>query len=154
VRGQYGPGRKPDGSPAVGYRQEPGVPPASWTETFAALRLFIDNDRWRRVPVYLRSGKSLWKRGTEIVVQFRKAPEAMFRGTPAAEHLDANRLVFHMQPDQGIEFRFHAKAPGATMYLQKVDMRFDYREAFEAPRGTGYETLLYNAMTGDATLYS
>src|SRR5207244_3111134 len=106
------------------------------------------------VPVYLRSGKSLWKRGTEIVVQFKKAPEVLFRNTPAAERLESNRLVFHIQPDQGIELRFHAKAPGPAMFLQKVNMRFDYSEAFEASRGTGYEVLLYNCMTGDATLFS
>ncbi len=154
VRGQYGPGKKPDGTPAAGYRQEPDVDPNSRTETYAALRLFIDNWRWEGVPVYLRSGKALWKRGTEIVVQFKKAPEVIFRKTPAAALLEANQLVFHMQPDQGIEFRFHAKIPGPAMMLQKVNMRFDYREAFEAARGTGYEVLLYNAMTGDATLFS
>jgi glucose-6-phosphate 1-dehydrogenase len=154
VRGQYGPGRKPDGSPAAGYRQEPNVDPQSATDTFAALRLFIDNWRWEGVPIYLRTGKSLWKRGTEIVVQFKKAPNVVFRDTPAAAAVESNRLVFHVQPDQGIEFRFHAKAPGPAMRLQQVNMRFDYREAFEAPRGTGYEVLLYSAMTGDATLFS
>jgi glucose-6-phosphate 1-dehydrogenase len=154
VRGQYGPGRKADGSAVIGYRQEEGVDPQSRTETFAALRLFIDNWRWEGVPIYVRSGKSLWKRGTEIVVQFKKAPEVIFRDTPAAGRLDANRLLFHVQPDQGIELRFHAKEPGPSMLLQKVNMRFDYREAFEAPRGTGYEVLLYNCMTGDSTLFS
>lgn len=154
VRGQYGPGKKADGSPAVGYRQEPDVDPQSRTETFAALKLFIDNWRWDGVPIYLRSGKSLWKRGTELSVQFKKAPEVIFRDTPAAHRIDANRLIFHIQPDQGIEFRIHAKVPGPFMYLQKVDMRFDYREAFEASRGTGYEVLLYSCMNGDATLFS
>src|SRR5262249_48077706 len=154
VRGQYGPGKKPDGTPAPGYRQEKDVDPQSRTETFAAVKLHIDNWRWDGIPVYLRSGKSLWKRGTEIIVQFKKAPDVIFRGTPAAERLDANRLLFHIQPDQGIEFRFHAKAPGPLMFLQKVDMRFDYRESFEASRGTGYEVLLYNVMIGDATLFS
>jgi glucose-6-phosphate 1-dehydrogenase len=154
VRGQYGPGRKEDGAPAAGYREEPDVKPQSATETFAALRLFIDNWRWEGVPVYLRSGKALWKRGTEIAVQFKKAPEVIFRGTPAAGARDANMLLFHMQPDQGIELRLNAKTPGPALALQKVNMRFDYREAFEASRGTGYEVLLYNAMTGDATLFS
>jgi glucose-6-phosphate 1-dehydrogenase len=154
VRGQYGPGKKADGSPAPGYRQEPDVDPQSRTETFAALRLFIDNWRWEGVPVYLRSGKNLWKRGTEIVVQFKRAPDVIFRGTPAADRLDSNKLVFHVQPDQGIELRFHAKSPGPSLYLQKVDMRFDYREAFEASRGTGYEVLLYHCMIGDPTLFS
>jgi len=154
VRGQYGPGKRPDGTPAVGYRQEPHVDPQSRTETFAAIKLFIDNWRWHGVPVYLRSGKSLWKRGTEIVVQFKKAPDVVFRDTPAAERLESNKLIFHVQPDQGIELRFHAKTPGPFTALQKVDMRFDYRESFEAARGTGYEVLLYSCMIGDATLFS
>jgi glucose-6-phosphate 1-dehydrogenase len=153
VRGQYGPGRRTDGSPAVGYRQEPDVDPQSSTETFAALKLFIDNWRWEGVPVYLRSGKALWKRGTEIVVQFKKAPEVLFRDTPV-DSLDANRLLFHIQPDQGIELRFQAKIPGPRVQLQKVNMRFAYAEAFEASRGTGYEVLLYSCMRGDATLFS
>ena len=151
VRGQYGPDARGQG---VGYRQEPDVDPASSTETFAALRLFIDNWRWEGVPIYLRSGKRLWKRGTEIIVQFKKAPRAMFRGTPAAEALEANQLVFHIQPDQGVEFRFHAKTPGPRLQLQQVNMRFDYHESFEAARGTGYEIMLYHCMVGDATLFS
>src|SRR5262249_6668214 len=123
VRGQYGPGKKADGSPTVGYRQENDVNPQSRTETFAAARLYIDNWRWEGVPVYLRSGKALWNRGTEIIVQFKKAPEVIFRDTPAADRIENNRLIFHIQPDQGIELRFHAKSPGPTMFLQKVDMR-------------------------------
>jgi glucose-6-phosphate 1-dehydrogenase len=154
VRGQYGPGKKDDGSPAAGYRQEPDVSPTSTTETFAALKLWIDNWRWEGVPIYLRSGKSLWKRGTEIVVQFKKAPPVIFRETGTAGGLESNKLLFHMQPDQGIELRFHAKSPGPAMNLQKVDMRFDYRESFEESRGTGYEVLVYNAICGDATLFS
>jgi glucose-6-phosphate 1-dehydrogenase len=153
VRGQYGPGTKADGTPTVGYRQEPGVPPASNTETFASLRLFIDNWRWEGVPMYLRSGKSLWKRGTEIVVQFKKAPEVLFRGTPV-DRLDSNRLIFHIQPDQAIELQFEAKIPGPLMRLQDVNMRFGYSEAFKAARATGYEVMLYSAMIGDATLFS
>ena len=153
VRGQYGPGKKADGSPAVGYRQEPDVNPESRTETFAAVELFIDNWRWEGVPIYLRSGKALWKRGTEIVVQFKKAPEVIFRDTPV-DHLASNTLLFHIQPDQGIEIRFQAKIPGPTMHLQPVNMRFNYGEAFEASRGTGYEVLLFNCMIGDATLFS
>jgi glucose-6-phosphate 1-dehydrogenase len=154
VRGQYGPGRKADGSAAPGYREEESVNPQSPRETYAALRLFIDNWRWEGVPVYLRSGKGLWKRGTEIVVQFKRAPEVVFRDTPAVGRLEANRIIFHLQPDQGIELRFQAKSPGPALSLQQVHMRFDYREAFEAARGTGYEVLLYNAMIGDATLFS
>jgi glucose-6-phosphate 1-dehydrogenase len=154
VRGQYAAGKKADGSPACAYREEPDVSPESTTETCAALRLFIDNWRWEGVPIYLRSGKGLWKRGTEIVVQFRKAPESLYRDMPPEDRPECNRLVFLIQPDQGAELRFHAKAPGPTMSLQKVNMRFDYKEAFEAQRGTGYEVLFYNAMIGDATLFS
>ena len=153
VRGQYGPGAKPDGTQVSGYRQEEGVDPLSATESYAALRLFVDNWRWEGVPIYLRSGKALWKRGTEIVVVFHKAPEVIFRGTPGAI-LESNKLIFHIQPDQGIEFRFHAKVPGPTMALQKVNMRFDYQDAFEAQRGTGYEVMIYSCMIGDATLFS
>ena len=154
VRGQYGPGVKSDGTPILGYRQEPSVPPESRTETFAAMKLHIDNWRWEGVPVYLRSGKSLWKRGTEVIVQFKEAPEVLFRGTPADCSIRPNLLVFHIQPDQAVEFRVHAKRPGPQLSLQNVDMRFDYSQSFEASRGTGYEVLLYSAMNGDATLFS
>jgi glucose-6-phosphate 1-dehydrogenase len=154
VRGQYGPGRKPDGTVVPGYRQEKNVDPNSTTETFAALKLFIDNWRWEGVPIFLRSGKSLWKRGTEILVQFKKAPEVIFRDTPEIDHLENNQLIFHVQPDQGIEVRFQAKSPGPAMSLQKVNMRFDYQDSFEASRGTGYEVLLYHCMLGDATLFA
>ncbi len=154
VRGQYGPARKADNTQVRGYRQEPDVNPQSATETFAGLRLYIDNWRWEGVPIYLRSGKSLWKRGTEILVQFKKAPEVIFRDTPEVDHVEPNQLIFHIQPDQGIELRFSAKNPGPLMSLQKVNMRFDYREAFEASRGTGYELLIYNCMIGDSTLFS
>jgi glucose-6-phosphate 1-dehydrogenase len=89
-----------------------------------------------------------------LVVQFKKSPGETFQGTPAADHLAANRLVFHVQPDQGIEVRFNAKSPGTRLALQRVNMRFDYREAFEAFRGTGYEILIYHALIGDMTLFS
>ncbi len=153
VRGQYGPGKKADGKACPAYRQEPDVNPASKTETFAALRLFIDNARWEGVPIYLRSGKALWKRGTEVVVQFKRAPEALFKGT-AVEKLSSNRLIFHIQPDQVIESIFQAKIPGPVMQLQPVNMRFSYGEAFRASRGTGYEVMIYSCAIGDPTLFS
>lgn len=153
IRGQYGAGTGADGSTLPGYREEPKVNPESKTETFAALKLFIDNWRWEGVPVYIRSGKRLWKKGTEILVEFKKSPEIIFRGTPI-DHLEPNRLIFHIQPEQGIEFRFQAKVPGPMMQLQNVNMRFGYGEVFKAARGTGYEFLLYSAMAGDATLFS
>lgn len=154
VRGQYGPAVDADGNVTKpGYRQEKDVAPDSSTETFAAIKLQIDNWRWNGVPIYLRSGKALWKRGTEIVVTFKKAPEAVFRGTPV-EQLQPNRLVFHIQPSQGIELLFQAKVPGPTVQLQKVDMRFSYGDAFRASRYTGYEVMLYSCTRGDATLFS
>jgi glucose-6-phosphate 1-dehydrogenase len=153
VRGQYGPGKKADGSECPAYRQENDVNLQSATETFAALRLFIDNWRWEGVPFYLRSGKSLWKRGTEIVVKFKKAPAKLFRGTPVTR-LSANRLILHIQPDQAIETFFQAKTPGPVMQLQPVNMRFNYGEAFRAARGTGYEVMIYSCMMGDPTLFS
>jgi glucose-6-phosphate 1-dehydrogenase len=153
VRGQYGAGKTAGGLLCPDYRQEPNVNPRSATETFAALRLYIDNWRWEGVPIYLRSGKALWKRGTEVVVQFKKPPAALFNGT-AVPKLSANRLIFHIQPDQAIESLFQAKTPGPLMQLQPVNMRFNYGEAFRASRGTGYEVMLYSCMMGDATLFS
>jgi glucose-6-phosphate 1-dehydrogenase len=153
VRGQYGAGRM-DGKDWAAYRQEPNVSPQSNVETFAALRLYIDNWRWEGVPIYLRTGKALWARGTNIVVQFKKPPARLFQGTAVAK-LAANRLIFHIQPSQGIETRFHAKVPGpASLQLQPVNMRFDYDDAFQATRGTGYEVMIYSCMKGDATLFS
>jgi glucose-6-phosphate 1-dehydrogenase len=154
VRGQYGP--QVDASGKVlhpGYRQEKDVNPNSDTETFAAAKLLIDNWRWEGVPIYLRSGKALWKRGTEIVVQFKKAPVVIFRGTPV-ERLSANRLIFHIQPAQGIEVLFQAKIPGPTLRLQTVHMKFNYGDTFRASRYTGYEVMVYSCMNGDATLFS
>ena len=154
IVGQYGAGTKPDGTAVIAYRDEPEVPDDSRTETFAAIKLFIDNWRWEGVPIYLRSGKSLWTRSTEILVQFKKAPEVLFRDTPEVDDIEPNQLLFHIQPDQGVELRFQAKSPGPGMVLQPVNMRFDYQYNFEASRSTGYEVLIYNCMTGDASLFS
>lgn len=154
VRGQYGPTFASDGSlEQPGYRQEPGVDPNSNTETYAAAKLHIDNWRWEGVPIYLRSGKALWKKGTEIVVQFKRAPRGIFRDT-AVDHISANRLIFHMQPYQGIELLFQAKIPGPRLQLQNVDMVFNYGDSFKASRYTGYEVLLYSCTRGDSTLFS
>ncbi len=154
VRGQYGPSFDSEGNTErPGYREERDVDPSSSTETYLAARLYIDNWRWQGVPIYLRSGKALWKRGTEIVVQFRKAPEATLRGT-GIEQLEPNRLVFHIQPFQGIELKFQAKVPGPTVRLQNVDMRFSYGDSFKASRYTGYEVMIYSCTRGDATLFS
>jgi glucose-6-phosphate 1-dehydrogenase len=154
VRGQYGPQLDEAGKVLKpGYRQEKDVNPESRTETYAAARLHIDNWRWEGVPIYLRSGKALWKRGTEIIVEFKKAPETLFRDTPV-RHLGANRLIFHIQPYQGIEIQFHAKIPGPALQLQPVHMRFSYGDAFKASRYTGYEVMLYSCSRDDATLFS
>src|SRR6185436_1046960 len=154
VRGQYGPQLGDKGEVLKpGYRQEKDVAPQSKTETFAAARFHIDNWRWEGVPIYLRSGKALWKRGTEIIVEFKRAPLVLFRNTPV-QSLGANRLIFHIQPYQGIEIQFHAKIPGPTLQLQPVNMRFGYGEAFKASRYTGYEVMIYSCSHGDATLFS
>jgi glucose-6-phosphate 1-dehydrogenase len=153
VRGQYGRSLNKSSTEEPGYRDTPGVNPQSNTETFAAGKLYIDNWRWEGVPIYLRSGKSLWKRGTEIVVEFKKAPQSLFRGTPV-DKLASNRLVFHIQPSQGIELQFQAKTPGPLLGLQNVDMRFSYGNAFNASRYTGYEVMIYSCTHGDATLFS
>jgi len=154
VRGQYGPSLDDKGNVAKpGYRQEKDVNPESKTETYAAARFHIDNWRWEGVPIYLRSGKALWKRGTEIVVEFKKAPQVIFRGTSVA-NIGPNRLIFHIQPYQGIEIQFQAKIPGPTLQLQPVHMKFGYGEAFKASRYTGYEVMIYSCSHGDATLFS
>jgi glucose-6-phosphate 1-dehydrogenase len=154
VRGQYGPLFDDAGNVTKpGYRREKGVNPDSNTETFAAYKMLIDNWRWEGVPVYLRSGKALSKRGTEIVVRFKKSPMSIFRGTPV-DNVTANRLIFHIQPRQAIETSFNTKVPGPIMQLQTVHQRFDYAESFRAARATGYEVMIYNCIQNDATLFS
>jgi glucose-6-phosphate 1-dehydrogenase len=151
VRGQYGPGIV-DGKLHPGYREEPNVAPDSTTETFVALKLFIDNWRWADVPIYLRTGKNLPKRETTIAIQFKRPPFLLFRDTPV-EQLDPNRLVLHIQPEEGIALSFGAKIPGPQLRLGNVDMSFDYADYFGSAPSTGYERLLYDCMTGDATLF-
>jgi len=151
VRGQYGEGEIDEGS-AVGYRSEPSVAPDSNTETFVALKLHIDNWRWAGVPFYLRTGKRLAKRSTEIVIQFRRTPFVLFRNT-TVKNLETNRLVLHIQPEEGISLSFGAKVPGSIMKLGLVNMDFDYRSYFGAEHSTGYERLLHDCMAGDATLF-
>jgi glucose-6-phosphate 1-dehydrogenase len=148
VRGQYGPGEL-DGRRVPGYREEPGVARDSATETFVAARLWIDNWRWAGVPFYLRTGKRLAARRTEIVVAFRRAPHRVFRG----REVTPNRLVLRIQPDEGISLGFGAKRPGAGMELGDVRMDFRYREGFGPGSPGAYTTLLNDAMRGDATLF-
>ncbi len=151
VRGQYGPGVNGSEKMAA-YRSEPQVSPASRTETFVAMKLVIDNWRWADVPFYLRTGKRLPKRVTEIAIQFKRAPFVLFRNT-AVERLTPNRLVLHLQPDEGISLSFGAKIPGPVLKLGSVDMSMHYNDYFGTTASTGYERLLYDCMLGDATLF-
>jgi glucose-6-phosphate 1-dehydrogenase len=136
----------------AGYKTEKGVAPDSTTETFVAMRLQIDNWRWADVPFYLRTGKKLQRRITEIAVEFKKPPFMLFRETPIAE-LNPNVLTIRIQPDEGIALAFDAKVPGPFDRLGTVRMDFSYSDYFGTEPSTGYETLLYDAMTGDQTLF-
>lgn len=151
VRGQYGPGTL-NGDKVVGYRSESKVAVASNTETFVAAKLLVDNWRWNDVPFYLRTGKRLGNRLTEIVIQFKRAPFMLFRKT-SVDHLTTNRLIVHVQPNEGISLRFGAKVPGPIVSMGAVNMDFRYADYFGASSGTGYERLLYDCMIGDATLF-
>jgi glucose-6-phosphate 1-dehydrogenase len=151
VRGQYDQGWI-EGKRVPAYREEDGVPPHSNTETFAALRLYVDNWRWQDVPFYLRTGKRLLRQVSEVVIQFRAVPHQSF---PVEATLDwqPSRLVMSIQPDEGIVLRFQAKHPGPKMVLQPVDMRFNYRESFATPSPEAYVTLLGDVINDDATLF-
>ncbi len=151
VRGQYGDGVI-DGESVQAYRSEARVTPESTTDTYAALKLTIDNWRWAGVPFYMRTGKRLPGRVSEIAIRFKKAPYMMFKATPV-DHLGANELVCRIQPREGMALSFGAKVPGTLLRLGNVDMDFCYADYFKGKPSTGYETLLYDAMTGDATLF-
>jgi glucose-6-phosphate 1-dehydrogenase len=151
VRGQYGPGRVL-GDTVVGYREEPGVNPQSSTETFVALKLYFENWRWANVPFYLRSGKRLQKRVTEIAIQFKEVPHRMF--TEADAPLQPNVLVIRIQPNEGISLRFGAKLPGQAMRIRWVNMDFRYGSSFGVKPPEAYERLLLDCMLGDSTLYA
>jgi len=152
VRAQYSAGWV-NGAPVPGYREEQGVSPDSTTETFVALRAYLDSWRWSGVPFYIRTGKRLPKRTTEIAIQFRKPPLHIFsRVSPTP--ISPNLLIVNVQPDEGISVRFEAKLPGTRMQLAPVMMNFRYGSAFGRPVPEAYETLLLDAMLGDATLYA
>ena len=148
VRGQYGPGTI-SGKSVPGYREEQNVSPQSRTETFVAMKVLIDNWRWANVPFYLRTGKRLAKRTTEIVIQFKRAPHVVFRGREA----EANRLILNIQPDEGISISFGAKRPGTEMSIGNVNMSFSYREGFGDSSRSAYATLVNDCLRGDATLF-
>jgi glucose-6-phosphate 1-dehydrogenase len=151
VRAQYGPGYV-RGKNVPGYRQEHDVAPNSCTETFVALKLFVDNWRWHDVPFYLRTGKRLGCRISEVGIQFMPVPHRSFPPS-AVTTWTPNRLVIRIQPEEGILLGFQAKQPGPVLHLQSVDLRFTYEEAFHTSGPEAYETLLIDAMLGDATLF-
>ncbi|MCE5269560.1 MAG: glucose-6-phosphate dehydrogenase [Planctomycetaceae bacterium] len=151
ARGQYAEGWV-KGEHVCGYRSEEGVSPQSTTETFAALKLFVDNWRWQGVPFYLRTGKRLMRFVSEISIRFRAVPHQAFPIEAALDWQPA-RLVIRIQPDEGIVLRFQAKQPGGRMHLRPVDMRFNYADTFQRASPDAYETLLADAMRNDATLF-
>jgi glucose-6-phosphate 1-dehydrogenase len=151
VRGQYTAGIV-RGQPVKAYREEDGVASDSMAETYVAMRLGIDNWRWADVPFYLRTGKSMTRRTTEIAIQFKRVPFALFRDTPV-DSLTPNVLALQIQPDEGISLQFGAKHPGPEIRLGAVRMDFRYRDYFHTEPSTGYETLVYDCMIGDAMLF-
>ncbi len=152
VRGQYGPGVS-DGQPVVGYRQEEGVADQSTTPTFAAVRFMIDNWRWQGVPFFVRSGKRLPVRATEIAIEFLRPPHLMFP-LGDGQQLETNVLAVRIQPSEGMALRFEVKMPGVDMRMVSVNMSFDYRTAFGTDIHDAYETLLLDCMAGEATLFA
>jgi glucose-6-phosphate 1-dehydrogenase len=151
IRAQYGEGQIGSRTVAA-YRRERNVAANSVTETYVAMKLMIDNWRWAGVPFYLRTGKALAQKRTEISIQFKQAPLALFRDTPV-ERLTPNQLTLHIQPDEGVSLRFGAKIPGPSVRIGGVRMNFDYEDYFNATASTGYETLIYDCMIGDAMLF-
>ncbi len=151
VRGQYRTGSY-GGDQVQGYRQEPDVDVNSSTETYIAMKLAIDNWRWAGVPFYIRTGKRLARRRTEVSIHFKQAPFALFRDTPV-DKLTPNIMYLHIQPTEGVTLQFSAKVPGPRVKLGGVSMNFNYADYFHEGPSTGYETLLYDCLVGDATLF-
>ncbi|SIO29588.1 glucose-6-phosphate 1-dehydrogenase [Bradyrhizobium erythrophlei] len=151
VRGQYRAGRIGD-TEIEDYRRTANVKPTSTTETYAALKLTIDNWRWAGVPFYLRTGKALGAKRTEIAIKFKQAPFAMFRDTPV-DRLSQNYLIISTEPTEGIALQFNTKVPGPAVNIDGVEMKFRYKDYFQAEPSTGYETLIYDCMIGDNILF-
>jgi glucose-6-phosphate 1-dehydrogenase len=151
VRGQYGAGSVL-GKSVPAYRNEPDVAVDSKVETYVAMRLEIDNWRWAGVPFYFRTGKHMSQRNTEIAIRFKQAPYATFQGTPVS-NLPPNWLVLRIAPDEGISLQFEVKRPGPVVDLAAVKMDFHYDDWFPKEPNTGYETLIYDVMIGDPTLF-
>ena len=151
VRGQYGRG-KLHGKPVRAYRREDDVSPRSRTETFAPLKLFVDNWRWQGVPFYLRTGKRLSRQHSEVAIQFRPVPHRSFPAE-ASRAWHPSRLVLSIQPEEGIVMSFQAKYPGPKLLLRPVEMQFTYQDGFAIPTPDAYETLLWDVMNNDPTLF-
>jgi glucose-6-phosphate 1-dehydrogenase len=151
VRGQYAGGKIGD-IEIEDYRKTEDVRPDSTTETYAALKLAIDNWRWAGVPFYLRTGKALGIKRTEVAIKFKQAPFAMFRDTPV-DRLSQNYLVISIEPTEGITLQFNTKVPGPVISIDGVEMKFRYKDYFKAEPSTGYETLIYDCMIGDNILF-
>src|SRR3989442_1671711 len=151
VRGQYTAGVI-DGQPVIGYKEEKGVVPNSTIETYVALKLFIENWRWADVPFYIRTGKRLPKRSTEVPMQFKRVPHQLYKPSET-KGLVPNRLTIRVQPNEGISLKFGAKIPGAARQLSSVDMNFSYTEAFGIESPEAYERLLADCIVGDSTLF-
>jgi glucose-6-phosphate 1-dehydrogenase len=151
VRGQYGPGWV-EAAPVSGYREEPEVDPASETETYVAARFTVDDWRWSGVPFYLRTGKRLPKRSSEIAIQFRPVPHRLFKDSSTDP--DPNLLALRIQPDEGILLRFGAKVPGLGLDVRTVNMDFTYGSSFNVDSPDAYETLILDALLGDASLFT
>ncbi len=151
VRAQYADGTVGDKQVAA-YKDSPDVPKDSRTETYVAMKLMIDNWRWAGVPFYVRTGKSLATRKTDINIRFKQAPLTLFRDTPV-DTLPPNDLTIRIQPDEGVSLRFGVKVPEPQMRIEGVDLKFNYADAFKVTPSTGYETLIYDCMVGDATLF-
>jgi glucose-6-phosphate 1-dehydrogenase len=151
VRGQYL-GGKIDGVEIPDYRETEDVKPDSTTETYVALKLMIDNWRWAGVPFYLRTGKALGMKRTEVAIKFKQAPFAMFRDM-SVDRLSQNFFVISIEPTEGITLQFNTKVPGPTITIDGVEMKFRYKDYFKAEPSTGYETLIYDCMIGDNILF-
>ena len=151
VRGQYTAGII-DGEPVIGYKEEKGVAPDSTTETYVALKLFIENWRWADVPFYIRTGKRLPNRSTEVTIQFKRVPHQLYKPSET-KGLVPNRLTIRIQPDEGMSLKIAAKIPGAARHLGDIDMNFSYAGAFGIQSPDAYERLLADCMVGDSTLF-
>jgi glucose-6-phosphate 1-dehydrogenase len=151
ARGQYDAGSIA-GKPVPGYRDEPSVNPQSNTETYAAVKLLIDNWRWADVPFFLRSGKRLARKNSEIAIRFKGIPHRLFG--EAGDSIDSNVLVMKIQPEEGVSLRFSAKVPGPKMHIRSVSMDFNYGTGFGVVSAPAYERLIGDAMRGDATLFT